>query len=130
MKQTGLGILGAATGGAFGYFLFVFAAGQGFYALAVPGCLLGWGCSAASRIYSKPLGIASAVGALGLGVFTEWKYAPFVDDDSFLFFIQNLFELKSITLIMIGLGTIAGYWFGVGRGMPHPHTSPTNEVNS
>ena len=50
-----------------------------------------------------------------LGIVTEWRFAPFVADESFSFFVRHLNELKPLTLILIGVGAVLGFWFGVGR---------------
>ena len=109
-----LGIVGGAVGGAIGYFLFFAIVRQGFYALALPGALLGLGCTLCARTPSNALGIACGVFALILGIGIEWNYAPFRKDESLAFFVTHLFELKPVTLIMIALGSWLGYWFGKG----------------
>ncbi len=84
----------------------------------VPGAMLGLGCSMASRIRSRELGIACAVAAIGLGIFSEWKMFPFRDDGSFTFFLQNLSQLKPFTWITIALGGLCAYWIGTGKDQP------------
>lgn len=109
-----LGVVGAVIGGYLGYILFLWIARQGFYALALPGALMGIGCGLLSRRHSFLLGALCGIAALALGVFTEWKYAPFVDDDSLLYFLKSITSLKPLTLGMIVLGGVFGFWFGVG----------------
>ena len=113
--QLGLGIAGAIGGAVVGYFGFKFALQSGFYALAFPGALLGAGCAIGSRTYSKPLGIMCAIGAAVLGILLEWHFLPFVADGSLSFFVTHLHQLNGVTLLMMLLGIIGGYWFGVGR---------------
>ena len=110
-----LGVIGAIAGGAIGYFAFFFIAQQGFYAMVLPGAILGLGCGWLSGIKSNLLGVVCAISAVCLGLFTEWRYAPFLADDSLAYFMTHLQELKPITLIMIGFGGLFGYWFGMGR---------------
>ncbi len=109
------GIAGALMGGTLGYAAFFVLAGQGFYAMVLPGALLGLGCGLLSGIKSIPLGVVCAVIGLALGIYTEWRFAPFKIDDSLAFFIAHLFELNTVKLIMIAVGAVAAFWFGLGR---------------
>jgi hypothetical protein len=110
-----LGLIGAVIGGAFGYLGFFWIARQGFYALILPGTLMGLGCGLLSRRKMLVLGIVCAVGALALGVFAEWRFAPFIADRGFGYFLTHLHQLRPVTLILIGLGGVLGFWFGQGR---------------
>ncbi len=110
-----LGLVGAVGGGVLGYFAFRFMASQGFYAMILPGALLGLGCGWLSGGKSNALGALCAFLALTLGIFLEWQFAPFAADDSLPFFLAHLHELTTTTLAMIGLGAFFGYWFGKGR---------------
>ncbi len=103
-----LGIVGGIVGGAIGYFVFFLIARQGFYAIVLPGALLGLGCGFLSGIQSNALGVVCGLVALLLGFFTEWRFAPFIVDDSFAYFITHVHNLKSITLIMIAAGGFGG----------------------
>ena len=107
-----LGVVGAIVGGVLGYFAFKWILSQGFYALVVPGGLLGLGCGIAARHPSKIRGIVCAIAALFLGLYTEWTFYPFVADEGFLYLVRNAHSLKAITLIMIGLGVLVAYWSG------------------
>lgn len=115
IERYAMGLIGAAIGGTIGYFAFSWLAQQGFYGMMLPGALLGFGCATASRIKSIPLGIACAIAAIGLAIFIEWSFFPFVADPSFTFFVENLFELKPMKLILIALGGLFAFWFGMGR---------------
>ena len=110
-----LGIFGAAVGAALGHVVFLWLVQRGFYAMMLPGALLGLGCGLASQIHSKLLGILCLVAGLALGIFTEWRHAPFVADDSLVFFVSHLLDLQLMTLIMIGLGGACAFWMGTGR---------------
>ena len=110
-----LGVAGAIAGGLLGYFAFFLLARQGLYAMVLPGALLGLGCGSLSGIKSNVLGIVSGLLAVLLAVFTEWRFAPFVDDGSFGYFISHVHNLKSMTLIMIAVGGLFSFWFGRGR---------------
>ncbi|MCE9544377.1 MAG: hypothetical protein K8T25_02485 [Planctomycetia bacterium] len=119
------GLAGGIVGAVLGYFVFRWIAGQGFYALAVPGTLLGLGWGLASRHRSNFDAAICGILALGLGVFSEWKFAPFIADGSFSFFLKHLHQLKPITWIMIGVGVAAAVWLGAGRG---PRDGVTQDI--
>lgn len=110
-----LGLVGAALGGAVGHFLFFVIVRQGFYAMVLPGALMGLGCGALSGFKSTTLGIVCGVMALLLGLFIEWQFAPFVVDDSLPYFLAHVHQLKTMSLAMIVLGGLFGYWFGRGQ---------------
>jgi hypothetical protein len=109
MKNNCLALLGALVGGVLGYFAFVWIANQGFYAMVLPGGLLGLG---AGVVKNKSIFIAIICGlaATALGVFTEWDLAPFRVDNSFGYFVAHLYKLKPLTLILIALGGLIGFW--------------------
>ena len=109
------GILGAAAGGVVGYYAFGWVLSQGFYAMVIPGAALGYGFGLLSRDRSTVYGIVCAILAVGLGLFAEWKFFPFIKDDSLNYFVNHIRELTPVTLIMIALGGFCGYWFGIGR---------------
>jgi hypothetical protein len=110
-----LGLLGALAGGCVGYFAFFWIAGQGFYALMLPPGLLGIGAGLAARRRSRPLAMGCGVAGLALGLFTEWRYAPFVTDKSLAYFLTHIQELRPITLLMLAVGTYLAYSLALGR---------------
>ena len=61
--------------------------------------------AAFARRRSTPLVFACGVAGLALGPFTEWPFAPFIVDKSFLYFITHIHHLKPITLLLLVLGT-------------------------
>lgn len=109
-----LGLLGAIGGGVVGFFLFYWLLGHGFYAMVIPGAALGAGGGAMFRKRSLAFGVVCAILAIGLGIFAEWRTAPFNDDASFIYFLTHLHELNAVTLIMIALGGLCGFWFTQG----------------
>jgi hypothetical protein len=109
MKRTFLPFCGALAGGILGYFAFFWIAIQGFYALILPGALLGLGAGIAKN-RSVLLAVACGLAAVALGLFTEWRFAPFVKDNSFSYFLIHALELKPLTLLMIGVGGLIGFW--------------------
>ena len=114
------GIAGATIGAALGYAAFFFLAGHGLYALVLPGVLVGFGCGRFSGVQSNALGIGCGIAALVLGLMIEWRFAPFIDDDSLGYFIMHLHQLRLPTLIMVAVGAMLAAWLGRGRvsGVP------------
>jgi hypothetical protein len=110
-----VGILGAVAGGVLGYFAFLWIARQGFYALMLPGGLVGVGGGLLVRDRSPLRATICCVLALGLGVFAEWSFAPFIKDASLGYFLGHLHELRPITLLMIVAGGAIAYWLAQGR---------------
>lgn len=110
-----LSVFGAGAGGVLGYFAFMWIARQGFYALLLPGALVGAGGGLGARERSVPRAAACALVALGLGVFTEWRFAPFIKDASLGYFLSHLQDLQPITLLMIFGGSAIAYWLSLGR---------------
>jgi hypothetical protein len=109
------GLVGAVVGGAVGYFAFFWMAGQGFYAMVVPGALLGLGCGAFSGGMSYRLGAVCGLLGLILEVVTEWRRAPFMVDDGLWYFVTHMSDLTPLTLVAIGAGGFFAFWFGRGR---------------
>jgi hypothetical protein len=109
------GLGGAAVGGTAGYFLTVWLARQGFYAMILPGALLGMGCGALIVRRSFPLAAFCGLAALALGLVAEWKLHPFIADRTWNYFVQNLGKLQPVTYLMLSLGALGGYWFSLGN---------------
>jgi len=116
-----LGLLGAAVGGALGYFAFFWVARQGFYALVLPPALLGFGASLCAGQRSLPLAAICGIAGLGLGLFTEYRFASFAADPSFFYFVTHVSDLKPITLIMLALGALTSFSLALRReSKPNP----------
>jgi len=114
-KNDLLVLLGAAVGGLLGYFIFFWIVRQGFLALVVPGGLIGLG-GGIVKTRSKAIAAICGLAALALSIFTDWRFAPFVADNSFGYFITHVYLLPPYTLIMIGAGTALGFWVPFRRG--------------
>ena len=95
--------------------MFDFALGHGLYMMVAPGALIGLGCGYLSGVRSLPIGVAAAIIALVFSLFLEWNFLPFRADNSLGFFLQNIADVNKMDLIMIGVGTLFGFWFGRGR---------------
>ena len=106
-----LGTAGALAGGIVGYFAVGWLAGQGFYALALPGVLVGIGAGWFPRERSLALALGCGILSLAIGVFAEWKHFPCVTDGSFGYFVAHLLDRQPVTLLMLAVGTFAGFWF-------------------
>lgn len=65
---------------------------------------------------SQPVAISCAIAGLALGLFTEWRYAPFELDNRFVCFITHRHQLTQVTLGLLTLGTFL-YWGVIGRRM-------------
>jgi len=107
-------LIGAAVGGLAGYVLFWYAAKWGFYAIVLPGAMLGIGAGLA-RNRSVFMALLCGLLAIGLGLFTEWWNFPFVRDGRIEYFVTHIHELKPITLGLIGLGGLIGFWMPFRR---------------
>jgi hypothetical protein len=113
-----LGLVGAIAGGVLGFYTFQWLLGQSFYGLIIPGAFLGLGCSLLARHTSRARGIVCGIAALGLGLYTEWRFFPFVADDSLSYFLRNLSGLKPVTMLMTAIGTVVAFWLGGDAGFP------------
>jgi len=109
------GLAGGVAGGVAGYFVFSWLTGQGLYALALPGALLGLGCGWASRQKSIVLGVLCAVMGLALGIVCDWRVKVPIGDGSLWGYVMNLHQRSAMTLIFLALGVLLAYWFGLGR---------------
>jgi hypothetical protein len=107
-------LVGAAVGGAVGYFVFFFLVKYGLYGLMIPGAMLGLG---ASLFRNRSIVVAAICGvaALALGIFTEWRFLPFKADTSLGYFVAHLHEQTPVTLVMMVLGGVAGFWCAFPR---------------
>ena len=114
------GLAGAVVAGAVAYAVYYWLRTQGFIMLLLPGAGIGFGYTWLSPQRSW-LG-ASLCGLAGLivAVLGEWHAAPFLKDDSLGFFVRNLHELPTPTQLMIALGGVAGFWFGLGTPAAKP----------
>ena len=111
----GCGIVGAATGGAIGFYAFKWLLTQGYYGLALPAILLAIGFAICARRTMLSGGLFCAIAGLMLMIFSEWNTSPFIKDESLGYFVNNLAQLQSVTLIFMAVGTAAAFWFGRGR---------------
>jgi hypothetical protein len=124
IRVVALGLLGAVAGAIAGYFIFSWLLGQGFYALASPPALLGLGAGVCARGRSVPLAIVCAVAGLLLGLYCEWTFRPWVEDDSLPYFLHHLHELRPLTWLMLVTGVVVGYRLALSAD----RSSPAKEI--
>jgi hypothetical protein len=116
MKRILLALGGAVAGGVLGYLAFLWILQQGFYALILPGALVGLGASLARNRFVW-VAVVCGLLALVLGTFADWRVTvPLQDDDSFGYYLLHLHQQRAITLIMITVGGLIGFW------APYPRT--------
>jgi hypothetical protein len=106
------GLVGATMGGVFGYFIYKWGLQQGLKAGVVPGALVGLGSGLVSSRPSRIRGVICGLAALALGIFAEWRNAPFVADNSLGYFLSHMQQLPPLVLIMIALGGLLGWRWG------------------
>ena len=107
----------AAVGGLLGYAGFFWLLGQGFFALALPGGLLGLAAGLTTnrwRYWAWICGLA----ALALGIYTDWRAEPFRADASLGYYVSHLYLVRPVTLIMIAVGAAIGFWGPFSRYRP------------
>jgi len=102
-------ICAAAIGGAIGHYAFLWAARHGFYAMILPGGLIGLGASV-FPIRGVSIPILCAIGAAVLSIVTEWVYAPFVADDSLVYFVGHVHQLPPLKQIMMAIGIFFAFF--------------------
>jgi len=120
----------ALAGGLVGHFAFLWIARQGFYAIILPGALIGlaggWFAQKQTPASGMVFGIVCAVIALVAGIISEWRLRPFTADNSFGYFITHLQQLRPITLIMIAIGTVFAFWFAATGRRRAPASEPVS----
>ena len=123
--------VGGVVGGIAGYYLFFWLTDQGFYGMMIPGALLGLGSGLLARHPAKARGIVCGLAGLALGIYTEWKFAPFAADDGLGFMVAHIADKAPIKLMMIGLGAGFAFWLGKDGGLDRiapRKEGPTREV--
>lgn len=96
-------------GGTLGYLAFAWLLHQGFYGLVLPGGLLGLAAGIPQN-RSRAVAIACGGLALVLGLYTEWRFFPFKADGGLGYFLTHLHQLKPVSWLMLGVGTVLGWY--------------------
>ena len=109
MRSDALTVLCACLGAYAGYLGFMLLAEQGFYALVLPGGLAGL---AAGIPRSRSIAVAVICGLVATiaGLLTEHQFAPFMADRSLTFFLTHLSDLQPVTMGLVALGGLIGFW--------------------
>lgn len=110
----GIGVIGAILGAIAGYYVFYWLASQGFYAIALPGVFIGLLSRFCRFTYRKNIvavNLFCAIFSIFVGLYIEWKFFPFVKDNSLYYFATHLQLLKPLTWILIGIGAYLAYHF-------------------
>jgi hypothetical protein len=126
-KNDVLVLLGAAVGGLVGYALFFVLVRQGLYGLAVPGGLLGLGAGI-FKTRSKVVPVVCGLSALALGLFTEWRFAPFAADAGLGYFLSHIPQLRPLTLLMIAVGALIGFYVPFRRSQDARKAEASDEI--
>lgn len=114
MKAYLLGIVGAAIGAALGYAITYALLQNGLYAPLFAQAALGAGAGMLARRRLVPLGILCAFAGLVFGLFLEWRFFPFIADQSLGYFVTHIHKLTMLHLIFIAVGTFFSYRLSVG----------------
>ena len=117
-RNLALALCGALAGGVLGHFATVWIAHQGFYAMVLPGGLVGLGGGLLARDKSVLRGVSCAVLALAAGFLTDWRVEPFIKDGSLGYYFSHVHLLKPITWLMIVAGAACAYWLAIGKQSP------------
>ncbi len=110
-----LGLIGAAAGGALGFFAYRWILSQGFIGGMIPGAFLGLGCSLLARHASLARGVFCGIAGLVMGFFTDW-YTN-VTTDTFWVYLQNAKNINQVVLLTILLGAVIAFWLGKDAGL-------------
>ena len=113
VKQLVLGTLGGLAGGAIGFFACQLLADQGLYAAVLPGALVGLGFAFAARKKHIAFGIISAILGLVAGLVTQWRV--YSNEPSFFKLVGELKDYSMVTWLVLGVGTVLAFSFGMGR---------------
>ena len=108
-------LFGTAVGAAVGIAGYWFLVRQGIVLLALVGGCLGLLGGMWSLRRSRAWGIGLAVVGVALTIGVEWRFFPFIADESLGYFLANLHDLSWRTHLSILFAAFFGYHFGQGR---------------
>jgi len=109
------GLAGGLVAGYLGYLAVGFLMGQtGFWVPILPGAFAGLACGQLSRVPSRARGALNGLIALGVAIFAQWKLfsPPFEFDGSLLGYLPHLHQLPILTLVVLALNGLLGFWWG------------------
>jgi hypothetical protein len=99
-----------------GYYAFRWLGEHGFYALVLPGTMIGLGFGVCSGIRSPWGAVLCGIAGVAFGLFIECHWFPFRADQSLGYFLAHLLDLPLFTLLLVLLGGVFSAWLGLGRG--------------
>lgn len=94
------------------YFAIYLLKKNGFYAMMLPGLLVGSACGYASGCRSQVLGIVSLLIAIVASVLLEWQIFY---NEPLPRFLANFHTIGTLKIGMHLFGAVMAYWFGTGR---------------
>ncbi len=110
-----LACLGAVIGAGVGVGVAKMAAGAGFYAVIVVGVMAGVGAMVFSKKGGVGVGVLVGVVAICASLWAEWYCFPFLADGSLGYFVAHVGDLKPFSLLLHGVGAVAGGWIAARR---------------
>lgn len=120
LLEFGPGLVAGVLGGLAGYLLVAYLMRtQGLWVPILPGALAGLACGQASPVVSRRRGIVLAFGVLGLVIGTQWQLfnPPFEFDGTLRDYLMHLHQLPALTLVLMGVNVVLGYWWGREQGI-------------
>jgi hypothetical protein len=109
------GLIGGVVGGVLGFYVFRWLlVNYSLFAPVLPGAFTGLLCGLLSRTDSRTRGFLCGLEAMVAGIVSEWILfqPPFPTDGSLLDYVAKCYQLPLPTLLLLGLGTILGFWWG------------------
>jgi hypothetical protein len=126
MKQLLLLVVGAVAGGVLGFFAVGWLLRYGVWSPLLPGGLLGLG-AALGRTRSVVVAALCGVAATALGLVTEWHCFKHFKDPSLGYFLLHVYQLDVLTLGLIAVGGVLGFWLPYNRTDPDRRPRETRE---
>ena len=93
----------------------MWAARHGFYVLMLPGGLAGAGAGLLVTDRSMPRAVLCGAFGVALGLFAEWRFAPFIADNGLRYFVGHVHQLQTVTQVMVLGGGLVGGWLALGK---------------
>jgi hypothetical protein len=109
MKNNLLVLAGAIAGGVLGYLGSLLMAHWGFFAVIMPGALVGLGAGM-FRCRSVVLAVACGLLALLFGLVTLWRIYSVFSDDRVGVFLSHIHQFSPVTYVLLAVGTAIGFW--------------------
>jgi hypothetical protein len=123
IKNLLFGVAGGVVGGVVGLLLCKWLATLGpFYAVVLPGALVGLGFGFAAQKRHLVFGLLSAAMGLLAGLLTQW--IVYSNESSFFNLVGQLKDYSPVTWVLLGLGVVFAFSFGLGRDRLEPNPSP------